>query len=95
MSKTLKITATLAVPEGAFDQARVLNNVEPILEQFKASLAALGGTVTEEIASSRPRKAKVEAAAPAPAAEETSETAGEGDKSVSPFHKGGKKSAAA
>ena len=64
--KELRISATITVPDDAFEQATLLGKIEPVKHTFAEALTkAVGAAVLVEariVAPSGPRKAKAEPA---------------------------------
>jgi hypothetical protein len=58
MPRLLTLTISVPLPDGPFAEARVLTQVEPALEQVKATLAASGLAPTVEHALTTPRAAR-------------------------------------
>lgn len=57
MPRELRITAVIALPEDAFDEADMLTKMRPVLETLRASMPD-SGAVTHEIVTPRPRAEK-------------------------------------
>lgn len=60
MPRELRISATLTLPEGAFEEAETLTLVRPVLTEFETSFARLGGAVEFDVVVPKPRAAKDE-----------------------------------
>lgn len=58
MSRVLTLTISVPLPDGPFAEARVLTQVEPAIEQVKATLAAAGLSPEVEHSITTPRKAR-------------------------------------
>lgn len=63
MPKELRISAVVEVPDDIWEQADTRSTAKPIVEQFKASLAAIGGKVEAELVTPKPRADKGDVAA--------------------------------
>jgi hypothetical protein len=58
MPRELRISATVSLPEGVFDEAAVLSAAKPVVDGFSDEIRKLGGVVEIEVVVPKPRGAK-------------------------------------
>lgn len=68
MARELRVSATVPLPDGVFEEADVLAKARPIVDRLKSEVAELGGAVEFEIVVPRPRTKAEEPALPLRAA---------------------------
>lgn len=58
MARELRISATLRLPEGDFEEAASIVAMRPIVDAFRAEVEKAGGEVDCAVVSPKPRGAK-------------------------------------
>ena len=58
MPRELRVSAVLPIPDDIFEQADALHAARPILATLKEQVEALGGNVSHELVTPKPRTAK-------------------------------------
>lgn len=67
MAKRFVLSATMHLPEGRFEEARRLADIEPLLSEFEQKFAALGGKIEHDVVQPRgPRSQRPNGAVEAP-----------------------------
>jgi hypothetical protein len=63
MAKELRISATVEVPDAIWQQTDTLAAAKPVVEAFTEALEKMGGTVTVDLVTPKPRGEKGDPAA--------------------------------
>lgn len=60
MARELRISATIRLPEGDFDEAAALVGIRPVIEAFRAEIEKAGGEAECAVVVPKPRGAKAD-----------------------------------